>query len=371
MVKEKNNYKPRLLIKYNEVVQKYLADQLDIKNNMRIPKIKKIVLNMGIGDAKEHKKSLTSGIEELTTIAGQKAVVTNSKKAISNFNIREGDPVGIRVTLRSNKMYEFVDRLISVASPKIRDFRGLSAKGFDGRGNYNFGVNEQIIFPEIDYDKINNIRGLNISIVTTGKTDEEAYELLIAMGLPIRQKKKEIEVDAEDTADETQIDEVEMASDVEDNKEETSEEGKEISEEKPVKADTEEVKAGEEAVTEDTPEEMQDEDKADESPLDEVETASDASSLLSSTPDAVSTSSNGDSSALSSSCISSGVSSVTASSPALTSSVSALTGFSSEISFPSSDVSSLLSSTSDAISTSSICVSSAVSSASTSISFFF
>ena len=197
MAKENNNYKPRLLVKYNEVVHKYLSDRLGIQNAMRIPKLEKVVLNMGLGDAKENKKWLTSGLEELTTIAGQKAVITISKKAISNFKIREGDPVGIRVTLRGNKMYEFLDRFISVASPRIRDFRGLSAKGFDGRGNYNFGVTEQIIFPEIDYDKINNIRGLNISIVTTGETDEEAYELLVAMGLPIRQKKKKIEEGAE------------------------------------------------------------------------------------------------------------------------------------------------------------------------------
>ncbi|HIB14182.1 MAG TPA: 50S ribosomal protein L5 [Candidatus Marinimicrobia bacterium] len=197
MAKENNNYKPRLLVKYNEVVHKYLSDRLGIQNAMRIPKLEKVVLNMGLGDAKENKKWLTSGVEELTTIAGQKAVITISKKAISNFKIREGDPVGIRVTLRGNKMYEFLDRFISVASPRIRDFRGLSAKGFDGRGNYNFGVTEQIIFPEIDYDKINNIRGLNISIVTTGETDEEAYELLVALGLPIRQKKKKIEEGAE------------------------------------------------------------------------------------------------------------------------------------------------------------------------------
>ena len=192
-----NNYQPRLLIKYNEVVEKYLSDRLSITNFMRIPKIEKIVLNMGIGDAKEHKNWLTSGVEELTTISGQKAVVTLSKKAISNFKIREGDPVGIRVTLRSGKMYDFLDRFISVASPRIRDFRGLSAKGFDGRGNYNFGVTEQIIFPEIVYDKVNNIRGMNISIVTTGKTDEEAYELLVAMGLPIHQRKKKIEEGSE------------------------------------------------------------------------------------------------------------------------------------------------------------------------------
>ena len=197
MVKENNNYQPRLRKKYNDVVQNYLADRLKIKNKMRVPRIEKIVLNMGLGDAKEHKNWLTSGVEELSTIAGQKAVVTHAKKAISNFKIREGDPVGIRVTLRSNKMYEFLDRFISVASPRIRDFRGLSAKGFDGRGNYNFGVNEQIIFPEIDYDKINNIRGLDIAVVTSGATDEEAYELLVSMGLPIRQKKKILEEGAE------------------------------------------------------------------------------------------------------------------------------------------------------------------------------
>ena len=190
MVKENNNYKPRLRKKYNDVVQNFLADRLKIKNKMRVPRIEKVVLNMGLGDAKEHKNWLTSGVEELSTIAGQKAVVTHAKKAISNFKIREGDPVGIRVTLRSNKMYEFLDRFISVASPRIRDFRGLSAKGFDGRGNYNFGVNEQIIFPEIDYDKVNNIKGLNIAVVTSGETDEEAYELLVSIGMPIRQKKK-------------------------------------------------------------------------------------------------------------------------------------------------------------------------------------
>ena len=197
MAKENNNYQPRLRKKYNDVVQNYLADRLKIKNKMRVPRIEKIVLNMGLGDAKEHKNWLTSGVEELSTIAGQKAVVTHAKKAISNFKIREGDPVGIRVTLRSNKMYEFLDRFISVASPRIRDFRGLSAKGFDGRGNYNFGVNEQIIFPEIDYDQINNIRGLDIAVVTSGATDEEAYELLVSMGLPIRQKKKILEEGAE------------------------------------------------------------------------------------------------------------------------------------------------------------------------------
>jgi len=194
---QKNKYQPRLFLKYNDVVQKHLSQSLGIKNIMRVPKIQKIILNMGIGDAKEHKNWLTSAVEELTTISGQKAVVTISKKAISNFKTREGDPVGTRVTLRSAKMYEFLDRFISVASPRIRDFRGLSPKGFDGRGNYNFGISEQIIFPEIDYDKINNIRGMNITIVTSAYTDEEAYELLIAMGVPIRQKRKKIKEGAE------------------------------------------------------------------------------------------------------------------------------------------------------------------------------
>ena len=193
----KNKYQPRLLVKYNEVVQKHLSERLGLNNVMRIPKIEKIVLNMGIGEAKENKKWLNSGIEELTTISGQKAVVSISKKAISNFKIREGDPIGVRVTLRSKKMYEFLDRFISIASPRIRDFKGLSPKAFDGRGNYNFGVNEQIIFPEIDYDKIDNIRGMNITIVTNAKTDDEAYELLVAMGLPIRQKRKKINEGAE------------------------------------------------------------------------------------------------------------------------------------------------------------------------------
>ena len=193
MVKESNDYRPRLLQKYNDTVHKYLSEKLSIDNFMRVPKIEKIVVNMGLGDAKEHKSWLASAIDEMAIISGQKAVVTLAKKAISNFKIRENDPVGVSVTLRANKMYEFLDRFISVASPRIRDFKGLPTKGFDGRGNYNFGISEQIIFPEINYDKIDNIRGMNISVVTTGKTDEEAYELLLAIGLPIRQKTKKIE----------------------------------------------------------------------------------------------------------------------------------------------------------------------------------
>ena len=197
MAQKKNIYQPRLLNRYHDEVIGQLSERLKIKNVMRLPKIEKVVLNMGIGDARENAKALKSGVEELTAIAGQKAVVTHAKKAISNFKTRAGDPVGVRVTLRTTRMYEFLERFIAVASPRIRDFRGLPAKGFDGRGNYNFGIEEQIIFPEVDYDKVNQIRGMNITIVTTGQTDEEAYKLLVAMGLPIRQKRNKVEEEAE------------------------------------------------------------------------------------------------------------------------------------------------------------------------------
>ena len=196
MGQKKQLYQPHLIRKYHDEVMGQLSECLKIKNVMRLPKIEKIVLNMGIGDARENANALKSGVEELTAIAGQKAVVTHAKKAISNFKTRAGDPVGVRVTLRTTQMYEFLERFISVASPRIRDFQGLSAKGFDGRGNYNFGIEEQIIFPEVDYDKVNKIRGMNITIVTTGKTDKEAYELLVAMGLPIRKRRKIVEEEA-------------------------------------------------------------------------------------------------------------------------------------------------------------------------------
>ena len=197
MAQKKYIYQPRLLNRYHDKVIGQLSERLKIKNVMRLPKIEKIVLNMGIGDARENSKALKSGVEELTAIAGQKAVVTHAKKAISNFKTRAGDPVGVRVTLRIPRMYEFLERFIAVASPRIRDFRGLPSKGFDGRGNYNFGIEEQIIFPEVDYDNVNQIRGMNITIVTTGQTDEEGYELLTAMGLPIRQKRNKVEEEAE------------------------------------------------------------------------------------------------------------------------------------------------------------------------------
>ena len=181
-------YTPRLQKHYKEVVVKELSTKLGMKNVMQVPSVVKVVINMGIGSAKEHANWLTQAVSELTIITGQKPIVNKAKKAISNFKLRENDPVGVSVTLRREHMYEFLDRFNSIAAPRIRDFRGLPNRGFDGRGNYNFGVTEQIIFPEIDYDKVNQIRGLNITIVTTAKTDEDGFELLLAMGIPIRQK---------------------------------------------------------------------------------------------------------------------------------------------------------------------------------------
>jgi len=185
-----SKYIPRLLDDYNKKIKPALSKDLNISNDMRIPKILKISLNIGFGQARLNENQLKAALEELTNIAGQKAVITKSKKAISNFKIRENDPVGIKVTLRSTKMYEFLDRFISVASPRIRDFRGLSSKGFDGFGNYNFGITEQIIFPEINYDKVKRVSGMNINIVTSAQSNHEAYKLLMAFGLPLRENQK-------------------------------------------------------------------------------------------------------------------------------------------------------------------------------------
>ena len=183
-------YIPRLLINYNSKIKEELKGKLNIENIMRVPKVKKIVINIGMGDARDNKTSFKQAIEELTLISGQKPIVNTAKKAISNFKIRAGDPVGVSVTLRKNKMYEFFDRFISVTSPRIRDFRGFSSKGFDGRGNYNFGITEQIVFPEINYDNVNNIRGMNVTIVTSSHNDYEAYELLQSFGFPINEYNK-------------------------------------------------------------------------------------------------------------------------------------------------------------------------------------
>jgi len=185
-----SSHMPKLLDDYNKKIKLDLSDILGISNVMRIPKILKVSVNIGFGQARLNENQLKAAVEELTTITGQKAIITRAKKAISNFKIRENDPVGIKVTLRSFKMYEFLERFIYIASPRIRDFRGLSSNGFDGHGNYNFGITEQIIFPEIDYDKVKRVSGMNINIVTSANNDYEGYKLLLAIGLPIKENKK-------------------------------------------------------------------------------------------------------------------------------------------------------------------------------------
>jgi len=171
---------------YSEAVAKELREQFDYKSVMEVPRISKITLNMGVGEAVGDKKVLESAVGDMARIAGQKPVVTKARKSIAGFKIRDGYPIGCMVTLRGARMYEFLDRLVSVAMPRVRDFRGVSAKGFDGRGNYNMGVKEQIIFPELEFDKVDTIRGMNISITTTAKTDDEAKALLAAFKFPFR-----------------------------------------------------------------------------------------------------------------------------------------------------------------------------------------
>jgi large subunit ribosomal protein L5 len=171
---------------YKETVTAELQKQFDYKSVMEIPRITKITLNMGVGEAVGDKKVLENAVADMTKIAGQKVVVTKAKKAIAGFKIREGYPIGCMVTLRGTTMYEFLDRLVTIALPRIRDFRGISGKGFDGRGNYNVGFKEQIIFPEIEYDKIDALRGMNVSITTTAKTDAEAKALLAAFKFPFK-----------------------------------------------------------------------------------------------------------------------------------------------------------------------------------------
>ena len=173
---------------YENQLRAELKEKLGISNVMEIPKIEKIVLNMGLGDAVQNPKVVEKAAQELTLISGQKAVVTRAKKSIATFKLRAGMPIGARVTLRKDRMYDFLSKLINVALPRVRDFRCVSAKGFDGRGNFSMGVSEHIIFPEIDYDKIDQIRGLNVTIVTSAKTDEGARVLLDAIGMPFRKK---------------------------------------------------------------------------------------------------------------------------------------------------------------------------------------
>lgn len=171
---------------YRETVVPQMMERFKYQNPMQVPRITKISLNMGVGDAVNNKKLLDNAVEDLTKIAGQKAVKTKARKSIAGFKIRDGYPIGCRVTLRRERMYEFLDRLVSVAIPRVRDFRGLSAKSFDGRGNYSMGVREQIIFPEIEYDQVDAVRGLDVTITTTAETDEEARALLSAFSFPFR-----------------------------------------------------------------------------------------------------------------------------------------------------------------------------------------
>jgi len=183
------DYKPRLKEKYDKEIVPALIKQFQYKNNMQVPRLLKISLNQGIGGAIADKKMIETGIDEMSQVSGQKAVQTKSKKDISNFKLRKGMPIGVRVTLRNEKMYEFLDRLISVAIPRIRDFRGINDKGFDGKGNFSFGITEQIIFPEITIDKVSKINGMNITMVTSAKNDQEAYALLKEFGLPFKNQK--------------------------------------------------------------------------------------------------------------------------------------------------------------------------------------
>lgn len=181
-------YQPRLKSKYSSEIVNNLKNQFQYKTVMQVPKLEKICINQGIGDAVSDKKMIESALKEMTTITGQKAVPTHSTKDISNFKLRKGVAIGVRVTLRGDKMYEFLDRLIASSLPRIRDFKGVSDKGFDGRGNYTLGITEQIIFPEIDIDKVSKIQGMDITFVTSAPTDKEAYALLAEFGIPFKKK---------------------------------------------------------------------------------------------------------------------------------------------------------------------------------------
>ncbi|MBO8136873.1 MAG: 50S ribosomal protein L5 [Desulfotomaculum sp.] len=177
---------PRLKDKYQNEVIKALMDKFGYKNIMEVPKLEKVTINIGLGEAVQNPKAVDSAIEDLMTISGQRPVVTRAKKSIAGFKLRAGMPIGVKVTLRGNRMWEFVDKLFTIALPRVRDFRGVSPAAFDGRGNYTLGIKEQLIFPEVEYDKIDKVRGMDINFVTTAKTDEEARELLRLLGMPFK-----------------------------------------------------------------------------------------------------------------------------------------------------------------------------------------
>ena len=184
MAEEK--YVPRLKTKYNNEVKQQLQDKFQYENVMMIPKFEKIVVNMGVGEAATDSKAIDGAVRDLRAITGQKAIITNAKKSVANFKLREGMPIGCRVTLRKERMWDFLDKLMNFALPRVRDFRGISAKSFDGRGNFSMGVTEQLIFPEIDFDSVDHQRGMDITFVTTANTDEEAKALLDAFGFPFK-----------------------------------------------------------------------------------------------------------------------------------------------------------------------------------------
>lgn len=186
-----DKYVPRAKKLYDDTIIKAMTEKFGYKNHMQVPRIEKITLNMGVGEATQDKKKVTTAAEEMELIAGQKPVITKAKKSIATFKLREGMPIGAKVTLRRERMYEFLDRLVVIAMPRIRDFRGLNPKSFDGRGNYAFGIKEQIIFPEINYDRIDKVRGMDIIVTTTAKTDDEARELLRLFGFPFPQEEQQ------------------------------------------------------------------------------------------------------------------------------------------------------------------------------------
>jgi large subunit ribosomal protein L5 len=179
-----NGYTPRLKVRYRDELVGRLKDELGLPNVMQVPRLEKVVLNVGVGDAVKDGRLLDAAVDDLTTITGQKPIVTKARKSIAGFKLRQGMPIGAKVTLRGDRMWEFVDRLVSLALPRIRDFRGLDPKGFDGRGNFTLGVTEQLIFPEIDYDKVLQVRGMDITVVTTARDDDRGRALLVALGFP-------------------------------------------------------------------------------------------------------------------------------------------------------------------------------------------
>jgi large subunit ribosomal protein L5 len=186
-----DKYTPRMKTRYDDTVVKAMTEKFGYKNHMAVPKIEKITLNMGVGEGSQDKKKVTTALEEMKLIAGQQPVVTRARKSIAGFKLREGMPIGVKVTLRGARMYEFLDRLVTIAMPRIRDFRGLNPKSFDGRGNFAMGLKEQIIFPEISYDAIDTVRGMDVIVTTTANSDDEARELLRLFGFPFPQEQAE------------------------------------------------------------------------------------------------------------------------------------------------------------------------------------